>query len=215
MLEWIEETVLHAAAQWWMLPLTLALCLLDGIVPVFPSESVIVALAAIVRDGQPFSLWALWAVGFAGAFLGDILAYAIGRAVGVDRFRWMRTPRVRASVAVARHHLNGHGALLLFTGRFIPGGRVAINLTAGAIRYPLHRFVALDLLATAAWSAYSIMIARLTTGWLDNALLQIAVSVTGAALVGVLLDRALKAVLRRRLGTGVKGLRQAEDEALR
>ena len=59
------------------------------------------------------------------------------------------------------------------------------------------------------------MIARLTAGWLENPVLQIAVSVTGAALVGVLLDRALKAVLRRRLGTGVKGLRQAEDEALR
>lgn len=215
MLQWVEETILHAASQWWVLPLTLALCLLDGIVPVFPSESVIVALAAIVRDGQPFSLWALWAAGFAGAFLGDVTAYWIGRVVGVERYRWMRTRRVRASVAVARHHLNGHGALLLFTGRFIPGGRVAINLTAGAIRYPLHRFLGLDLLSTAAWSAYSIMIARLTTGWLDNALLQIAVSVTGAALVGVLLDRVLKALLRRRLSTGVKGLRPLEEEALR
>ena len=90
MLAWLEEAILHASAQWWVLPLTLLLCLLDGIVPVFPSESVLVALGAIVRDGHPFSLWALWGVGFAGAFLGDVAAYAIGRAVGVERFRWMR-----------------------------------------------------------------------------------------------------------------------------
>ena len=46
-------------------------------------------------------------------------------------------------------------------------------------------------------------------------MLQIAVSVTGAALVGLLLDRLLKALLRRRLGSGVKGLTLAEQEALR
>ena len=77
------------------------------------------------------------------------------------------------------------------------------------------RFVALDLLSTASWAAYSIMIARLTAGWLENPVLQIAVSVTGAALVGLLLDRLLKALLRRRLGAGVKGLTLAEQEALR
>ena len=99
--------------------------------------------------------------------------------------------------------------------RFIPGGRVALNLTAGATRYPPVRFVGLDLLSTASWAAYSIMIARLTAGWLENPVLQIAVSVTGAALVGLLLDRLLKALLRRRLGSGVKGLTLAEQEALR
>ena len=36
-----------------------------------------------------------------------------------------------------------------------------------------------------------------------------------AALVGLLLDRLLKALLRRRLGAGVKGLTLAEQEALR
>ena len=70
MLAWLEDTIREAAAQWWVLPLTAALCLLDGVVPVFPSESVIVALASIVHDGHPFSLGALWAAGFLGAFRG-------------------------------------------------------------------------------------------------------------------------------------------------
>lgn len=214
MLEQVEAFILSAASQPWVLPLAAALCLLDGVVPVFPSESVLVALASIVRDGEPVPLAALWAAGFAGAFLGDLSAYAIGRGVGTSRFRWMHRPRVRASVVMARRNLDAHGALLLFTARFIPGGRVAVNVTAGAMRYPLPRFVALDLVSTALWSAYSIAIARLTAGWLDNAFLQIALSVSGAALVGLLLDRVVKAVLRRRLARDGGTLGPAEHAVL-
>lgn len=215
MLAWLEQLIRDAAAQWWVLPLTTALCLLDGIVPVFPSESVIVGLAAIVHDGHPFPLGALWAAGFVGAFLGDTTAYLIGRGVGVERWGWMRTGRIRASVELARRNLGTHGALLLFTARFIPGGRVAVNLTAGAVRYPLPRFLALDLVSTMLWAAYSIMVARLTAGWLDNALLQIALSVTGAALVGFAVDRGVKALLRRRLADDGETLTAEEAEALR
>lgn len=214
MLVWLEDTIREAAAQWWVLPLTAALCLLDGVVPVFPSESVIVALASIVHDGHPFSLGALWAAGFLGAFLGDLAAYLIGRSVGVERWRWMRTARIQASVAVARHHLTDHGALMLFTARFIPGGRVAVNLTAGAVRYPFWRFGLLDVFSTMAWSAYSILIARLTAGWLHNAVLQILLSVAVAGAVGLLVDRAVKAVLRRRLARDAGGLTPQEHEAL-
>lgn len=214
MLEQVEALILSAASHPWVLPVAAALCLLDGVVPVFPSESVLVALASIVRDGEPFPLTALWLAGFTGAFLGDVSAYAIGRGVGVDRFAWMRRPRVQASVALARRNLDAHGALLLFTARFIPGGRVAVNITAGAMRYPLPRFVPLDLVSTALWAAYSIVIARLTAGWLDDAILQIALSVSGAALVGLLLDRVVKAVLRRRLARGGGTLGPVEHAVL-
>ena len=214
MLEQVEALILSAASQPWVLPLAAALCLLDGVVPVFPSESVLVALASIVRDGEPFPLAALWLAGFAGAFLGDLSAYGIGRAVGTSRFAWMRQPRAQASVAVARRNLDAHGALLLFTARFIPGGRVAVNLTAGAMRYPLARFIPLDLVSTGLWAAYSIAIARLTAGWLDNAVLQIALSVSGAALVGLFMDRGVKAVLRRRLARAGGTLGPAEHAVL-
>ncbi|MDY6055376.1 DedA family protein [Micrococcus sp.] len=215
MLQWLEDLILAAAGHPWALPLTALLCLLDGLIPVFPSESVLVALGSIVRDGEPFPLWALWLAGFVGAFLGDVTAYCVGRVVGTERFRWMRCGRVRGTVEVARRHLRSHGALLLFTARFIPGGRVAVNLTAGAVRYPPGRFVALDLVATMLWSAYSIAIARLTAGWLHNPVLQIALAVTGAALVGLVLDRVLKAVLRRRLARDPGGLAPEEEAALR
>ncbi|MCT2006330.1 DedA family protein [Micrococcus lylae] len=198
MLAWLEEFILHAAAQWWVLPVTGLLCLLDGIVPAFPSESVLVALAAIVKDGQPFALTALWAVGAVGAFCGDNLAYLIGRTVGADRWRWMRSKAVAGAMGMARRNLDRRGAFLLFTARFIPGGRVAVNLTAGATRYSYLRFVLLDAIACLCWSAYSILIARVTTGWLDSPLAKVAVSLAGAFVVGLLLDRLIHLVLSRR-----------------
>ncbi|PNL17438.1 DedA family protein [Micrococcus sp. FDAARGOS_333] len=198
MLAWLEEFILHAAAQWWVLPVTGLLCLLDGIVPAFPSESVLVALAAIVKDGRPFALTALWAVGAFGAFCGDNLAYLIGRTVGVDRWRWMRSKAVAGAMGMARRNLDRRGAFLLFTARFIPGGRVAVNLTAGATGYSYLRFVLLDAIACLCWSAYSILIARVTTGWLDSPLAKVAVSLAGAFVVGLLLDRLIHLVLSRR-----------------
>ncbi|MDO5634029.1 MAG: DedA family protein [Micrococcus sp.] len=198
MLAQIEEFILHAAAQWWVLPVTGMLCLLDGIFPAFPSESVIVALAAIVENGEPFPLAALWFVGALGAFLGDNLAYWIGRRIGTDRWRWMRTKLIQSTMAFASHHLQRRGAFLLLTARFIPGGRVAVNLTAGATRYTYARFVALDAIAAAVWALYSIVIARVTTGWLDSPLLQIVVSLIGAFVIGFLLDRLVHWVLARK-----------------
>lgn len=210
MLAWLEEFILHAAAQWWVLPVTGLLCLLDGLVPAFPSESVLVALAAIVQDGEPFALTALWAVGALGAFCGDNLAYLAGRTVGTDRWRWMRSKAVAGAMDMARRNLDRRGAFLLFTARFVPGGRVAVNLTAGATRYSYLRFVLLDAFACMAWSAYSILIARMTTGWLESPLAKIAVSLVGAFVVGLIMDRLIhlalsrreQAVARRAQGTG-------------
>ena len=206
MLAQLEEFILHAASQWWVLPVTGLLCLLDGLIPAFPSESVLVALAAIVQDGRPFALTALWAVGALGAFCGDNLAYLIGRSVGTDRWRWMRSKAVAGAMGMARRNLDRRGAFLLFTARFIPGGRVAVNLTAGATGYSYVRFVLLDAISCMAWSAYSILIARATTGWLDSALAKIAVSLAGAFVVGLIMDRLIHLVLTRReqsaAGTG-------------
>ncbi|WP_158495444.1 DedA family protein [uncultured Micrococcus sp.] len=194
----LEDFILHAAAQWWVLPFTWLMCVLDGLVPVFPSESLLVALAAIVDDGRPFPLGALWVVGMLGALIGDNAAYALGRIVGVDRWRWMRTSVVAGAMTTARRHLDRRGAFLLLTARFVPGGRVAVNLTAGANRYSYPRFLVLDAVAASVWSAYSILIARLSAGWLDSPLLQIVAALLGAAIVGLVLDRIVSAALRRR-----------------
>lgn len=202
MLQLIEDAVLHAAGQWWILLVVYLLCTIDGFFPVVPSESVLVALASITGNQETVSLWWVWLVGALGAITGDQIAYTLGRRIGVRRFRWMRTRSVQRAVGVARRALNSHGALVICTARYIPGGRVAVNYTAGATGYPRLRFTALDAFAAVTWSAYSIGIARATAGWLDNALLQILVAVVAAAVIGWLVDLVLRRLLSRAAGPG-------------
>lgn len=202
MLQLIEDAVLHAAGQWWVLLAVYLLCTIDGFFPVVPSESVLVALASVSGQEQTVSLWWVWLAGALGAVTGDQIAYTLGRRIGVDRFRWMRTRSVQRAVGSARRALDGHGALVICTARYIPGGRVAVNYTAGATGYPRLRFTVLDAFAAVLWSAYSIGIARATAGWLDNTLLQILVALVAAAAVGWLLDVLLKRVYTRLAGQG-------------
>lgn len=197
MFELIEEAVLHAVGQWWVLLAVYLLCTIDGFFPVVPSESVIVALASISRTADTVSLWWVWLIGALGAITGDQIAYSLGRTIGIERFRWMRTRSVRRAVGSARRALDSHGAMVICTARYIPGGRVAVNYTAGATGYPRLRFTLLDVFAAFLWSAYSIGIAKATTGWLDNTLLQITVAVVAAAAVGWVADLVLKRVLAR------------------
>jgi membrane protein DedA with SNARE-associated domain len=201
-LQLIEDAVLHAAGQWWVLLVVFLLCAIDGFFPVVPSESVLVALASISGTEQTVSLWWIWLVGALGAITGDQIAYTLGRRMGVERFRWMRTRSVRRAVGSARKALDGHGALVICTARYIPGGRVAVNFTAGATGYPRGRFTLLDAFAAVLWSAYSIGIARATAGWLNNILLQILVALVAAAAAGWLIDVLLKRLYTRLSGPG-------------
>ncbi|WP_231916029.1 DedA family protein [Microbacterium karelineae] len=200
------DSLLALAASPWIYLIVFALAVLDGLLPPVPSETVIVGAAALsASTGRPD--WALIAIAAAaGAFTGDNLVYAIGRAVGTTRFRWMRTGRARRAIDMAERGLASGGASAIFVARYIPVGRVAVNLTAGAVRYPRQRFVLLALGAAATWAAYSVAIGTVAGRLVeDQPLLGVAVGVGLAIVVGVVVDRLLawrraaraKAVRRR------------------
>jgi membrane protein DedA with SNARE-associated domain len=106
----------------------------------------------------------------------------------------MRRPRAQRSFAWASAELGRRAASLLLVGRFLPIGRVAVNLAAGTTGYPRRRFVALSALAGSAWGAYSVGIGALAGAWFaDNQLLGVAVAIGTAVLVGVAVDRVLTA----------------------
>ena len=185
------------------------LSLIDGFFPVVPSESVLVALASIYDQRDNISLVQLFFLGWFGAFIGDQVAYWLGRTIGVTRFRWMRTRSVVRAIGGVRQTLQYSGALVIITARHIPGGRVAVNFIAGATRMKLIKFMSLDFVSAAIWAAYSLTIGYFTSGWLDNTLLQIALALVFAALLGWLIDRGIKKFMRSRLD---KHLNQDADD---
>lgn len=190
-------------------------CVIDGTLPILPSETLLVALASVaVGTGTP-NLFLLALVGALGAITGDQIAYRLGRRIGTERFGWMRTRRSRKLFAFASHELMKRGALLIFTARYIPVGRVAVNFTAGATNYSLRRFTVLDVIGCLTWAGYSVAIGAVAGKWFhDNQLLGIGISIVLAILMGFVIDRVITLVLKR-LGRDTEDatyrrLRQAE-----
>lgn len=194
----ISDLALDAAGSVWAY-LVVALCAaFDAIIPMVPSESVVVALAAVSVDtGAPNLVLLALAAGL-GAFVGDNTTFQIGRRVGLERFGWMRTRRMQKAWTMARRELDRRAAVLILTARYIPVGRAAVNLTAGATGYPTRRFVVLSAIAATSWAAYSVAVGVLAGSWVKaHPLYGALVAVVVAVCLGLVVDRVLSAWRRR------------------
>ncbi|MFT4279747.1 DedA family protein [Microbacterium sp.] len=199
-MEVINAFITAAVASPWLLLVMFAASVIDGFFPPVPSETVLVAAAAVaVSTGSLPSLVLLCVVAAIGATIGDNVAYALGRAMGTTRFRWMRAPKVAAVFAHARRALDERGAVLILGARYIPVGRVAVNMSAGAVRYPRRRFVPLSGIAAIGWAASSAAIGVLAASWLrDQPVLSAGLAIVVALTVGVAIDRTVALRRRRR-----------------
>ena len=188
----INEFILAAAGQPWVLVLVFACCVIDGFFPPIPSESVVVGLAAVAATADIPNPLLLIATAGAGAFVGDNIAYLIGRGTGTRRWAWMRGPRMQAAFHWAGRELRKRPASLILVARFVPIGRVAVNLTAGATGYPRTKFVGLTVLSAAVWAVYSVGIGLFFGQWFeDNHLLGATIAIVCAIVLGILVDVAI------------------------
>jgi membrane protein DedA with SNARE-associated domain len=194
----VNELILQAVTSPWLYAVMFATAVIDGFFPPVPSETVLVAAAAVAASTGGSNLVLLCLAAAVGAAIGDNIAYAIGRAVGTSRFAWMRRPRIAAAFERARTTLGRRGASLILGARYIPVGRVVVNMSAGALHYPRRRFVFLSLVGGAAWAAYSAGIGLIAGRLLDDQPLLSSVLGVGVALIiGVGVDRMATARRRR------------------
>lgn len=193
----LNDLILQAIASPWLPLVLFVVTVVDGFFPPVPSETVLVAAAAATVSAGAGDLVLLGVVAALGAALGDNLAFLIGRRLGTTRFGWMRRPRVARAFALAQDALERRSATLILGARYIPVGRVAVNMSAGALGFPWRRFVPLSIVAGAGWSALSLSIGLLAGAWLkDQPVLSAGIGVVVALLIGLVIDRV--AALRRR-----------------
>ena len=185
----------------WGLVLMCALVVGDAFLVLIPGEVAVTAMGALaISEGTP-PLVVVIALAAAAAWVGDTACYLIGRSVGLQRWRWMRTPRVRTALAWAEQRLRNGTATVLFTARFVPFARLAVNITAGASRIPALRYLGLAAIAAIGWACYQAAIgaavAQLVPGgpWVA-----IPISVALAIGLGLLIDM-LTTRRRRNLGS--------------
>lgn len=164
----------------------------DGVFPVLPGETSIIAGAVFAAQGDLW-LWAVIAVGAAGAVLGDSLAFLIGRTGGpwIRRVvvRMVSERRTRSAEGMVRRQ----GAAIVVTGRFLPGIRIGINIACGASDMPYRRFLAFDVIGAVGWSIQAALI-----GYFAGQAFAEQVWVALAVAIGVAILVAFVVILRER-----------------
>jgi membrane-associated protein len=131
-----------------------ALALGDGVFPAFPSESGLIVAGLLAALGDLTLGWVIVA-GALGAFAGDSISYALGRYVGRPaQERFLRGERSKRALEWAQQQLAERGGLIIIVGRYVPGGRTAVTLTAGLTHYPYRRFAMFDAVAAISWAVY-------------------------------------------------------------
>jgi membrane-associated protein len=133
----------------------LAACALDAVLPVVPSETVVIAASVLAAEGRLW-IWLVVVAAAAGGFLGDTGSYALGRSVGASAARRLfRGEKAKRRLSWAGGALDRHGAAIIVVARFIPGGRTATTFTAGTVRLPWPRFAAADAVGATVWATYA------------------------------------------------------------
>lgn len=161
MIDAIVELVHTAMSSPWIYVVLFALSAIDGFLPVVPSESVVITAGAFAASGVP-NVFLVMAFAAAGAFVGDHISYFIGRVAGHRLFqRFPAGSRRRKAYDTAAKVLHDRGGLILVVARYVPGGRTAMTITAGAVGYPLRKFSFFDSIAAVSWGIYSGLVGYL------------------------------------------------------
>jgi membrane-associated protein len=151
----LDQVVEAMSGAWWTYLLLLGVCFGDAVLPLLPSETMVIA-AGVLAAGGDLNLPLALAVAAAGAFLGDSCSYLLGRRLGSWASRILfRGRRGRRSLDWAHRTLQRRGVLLIAMARFVPGGRTATTFVAGTVSYPYPRFALGAGVGAGAWAVYN------------------------------------------------------------
>lgn len=129
----------------------------DGVFPLFPGETVVITGGNLASIGD-LSLTLVIVAGMVGAVIGDSGAYWLGRAGGERIRRFFGRIAGHDRVIAAERMVQRRGSALVFVGRFLPGVRLAINLSCGAGQMTYRRFLIFDALGATLWSAQAAIL---------------------------------------------------------
>ena len=153
-----QFTQLVADSSEWAYVIVFLFAYLDALVPIVPSETAVITAGVVAAAGD-LSLGLIIPAAAVGAFLGDNTAYLVGRRFGARATaRFFPGEKARHRIEWADEQLRERGGELIAVGRFIPGGRTAVALSAGTLRYPWRRFLLFDAAAALGWAAYSALL---------------------------------------------------------
>ncbi len=185
----IKSYVLHHKA--WAGPILGVIAFGESLVLVglfFPATLIMVFAGLAIQHGKLDAASVIgWSI--AGAVLGDIVTYWIGRWIGPSVVHHWPLNRDKAAVARARLFFRKYGFLSIFIGRFLGPVRPTIPLVAGIMRMRHLTFQIANVTSAMVWVPFMLFwgyafskavgdLSRMTTGnWVALVAFLVAVMV--------------------------------------
>jgi len=192
--------VFDAASEWagrygyWAIMLVVAG---DGVFPILPGETAIITGAVLAADGR-LDIFLVILFGALGAVIGDSSAYWIGRAGGLQIRRFFSRLAGAERVEAAERLVQRRGPALVFVGRFLPGLRLAVNVSAGAGNMTFPRFLLFDSLGAIVWSTQASLLGFFAgKAFADQLWLALLIALGVAAAVGAVIALQERKRIRR------------------
>jgi membrane protein DedA with SNARE-associated domain len=124
-----------------------------AIIPVVPTGAAVSGAAALAFHNNKLDFLFVIAAGAAGAYLGDLVMYAMCRLGGEQLARRLRWLRDEEHLAAVKERLHRSQVPVLLVSRLIPGGRVPVLLAAAFLGLPWRTFIVANAPACALWAA--------------------------------------------------------------
>lgn len=127
------------------------------VTPFLPGDSLLFATGALAAAGEGLNAPLLFGLLFAAAFLGNMVNYAIGRAIGPRVFRATDSAGLTHRLLNREHLERAHaffekyGGKAVILARFAPIVRTFVPFVAGAAAMTPSAFVFYNAIGAAAW----------------------------------------------------------------
>jgi len=196
-------------------PALVGLVLLGSIIPVVPTGALVSAAAAAVVTRDTYASLAIVIVtATIGAFVGDVVTFALCRVVGERAVHWFRrdhggqrraerSPRSGARgdsprFAAAEQRMVEHRVSVLVLARLVPAGRIPVLLAAGLSTISWRMFLGAQLIAGAIWAAMYTGIGLAGGTIFDEAWQAVLAALVIVVVLSVATQQIQKLVQRRR-----------------
>ena len=134
-----------------------SLVALDAVLPLAPSETLLVAGGVLAADGE-LSLPLLGMAAVIGALVGHSVLYVLGARFGPAlRRRLFAGERARIGLEQASQALRERTWLLIVSD-FLPAGRTAAMFAAGGLGLPAARFYAFVIPGAFVWASFYLLL---------------------------------------------------------
>jgi membrane protein DedA with SNARE-associated domain len=164
---------------------SLVVLFLVAVVPLAPTEAVLIGAGVLAASGE-VPLYLVIAVAAAGCLASDMINFTAGRRMGMKALdKVNKNAKARAMVVWTADQLAVRGEAILVVSRFLPAGGIVGAGLAGALKWPLRRFLPIAAIGSVVWSLYPATVGYIGGQIIDEAWLAMLLSLGVAMLISV------------------------------